>query len=97
MPLPLLARLTATNPARQFGLYPRKGALQPGADADLAIVDLEGCLAGARGGPIPAEQTQPVQGMTLRGTVERTLVRGVTVFDRSTFPVSQGHGQLLRR
>ena len=30
MPLPLLVRLTSTNPARQFGLYPYKGSLQPG-------------------------------------------------------------------
>ena len=35
-----VVRITATNPARRFGLYPRKGALIPGADADIAIVDM---------------------------------------------------------
>ena len=33
-------RWSAANPAKVWGLYPRKGALQPGADADIAIVDL---------------------------------------------------------
>src|SRR5580704_3037328 len=33
-------RLSAANPARIWGLYPRKGVIQPGADADLALVDL---------------------------------------------------------
>src|SRR5690606_5232402 len=39
MDVRLLARLLATNPARRFGLYPRKGALLPGADADFTVVD----------------------------------------------------------
>lgn len=37
-----LVELTSRNPARTFGLYPRKGTLQPGADADILVVDPEG-------------------------------------------------------
>jgi dihydropyrimidinase len=39
LPWELLARLTAENPARIFGLWPRKGALQPGSDADVVVLD----------------------------------------------------------
>ena len=39
MPITWLARIMAENPARVFGLYPRKGVIQPGADADLLILD----------------------------------------------------------
>lgn len=36
-----ITQLTATRPAQLFGMYPRKGAILPGADADLAVVDLD--------------------------------------------------------
>jgi dihydroorotase-like cyclic amidohydrolase len=36
-----LAQVASENPARIFGLYPKKGAIVPGADADLVVVDLE--------------------------------------------------------
>jgi allantoinase len=97
MPLPLLARLTATNPARQFGLYPRKGSLQPGTDADLAIVDLDAAWEVRAAGLFQRNQHSPFIGEVLRGTVERTLVRGVTVYHRGEFPAAPGHGRLLRR
>ena len=97
LPLPHLARMTASNPARQFGLYPRKGALRPGSDADLAIVDLEGSWTVRVDDLFQKNRHTPYEGMTLHGTVERTLVRGVTVYDRGAFPAPAGHGRLLRR
>ncbi len=39
LPITWMARVLAENPARIFGLYPRKGAIRPGADADLLIFD----------------------------------------------------------
>src|SRR2546426_12804560 len=39
LPLTWLARVLAENPARIFGLYPRKGVIRPGADADLTLWD----------------------------------------------------------
>jgi allantoinase len=97
MPLPLLARLTAGNPARQFGLAPRKGTLQPGADADLAIADLDGTWRVQAHDLYYRNRHSPYIGMTLHGTVEQTVVRGVAVFDRGLFPAAPGHGQLLCR
>jgi dihydroorotase-like cyclic amidohydrolase len=39
MSLPALARIMAENPARAFGLYPTKGVIQVGSDADLTVID----------------------------------------------------------
>ncbi len=95
LPLPLLARLTAENPARQFGLSDRKGALRPGLDADLAIVDLDGRWQVRAEDLYQKNKHSPYLGMTLRGTVERTLVRGATVYDRGAFPAAPGYGRLI--
>lgn len=38
-PLPLFVRLVATNPAKRFGLYPKKGVIMPGSDADIVLFD----------------------------------------------------------
>jgi allantoinase len=97
MPLPLLARLTSANPARQFGLSPRKGSLLPGADADLAIVDLDATWEVRADDLFQRNRHSPFVGAMLRGRVERTLVRGVTVYRRGEFPAPPGHGRLLRR
>jgi allantoinase len=83
--LPALTRLVAGAPARLLGLWPRKGAIRAGADADLALVALE------REWTFMPEQLQarsglsPYVGRSFRGAVVRTLVRGVTVFDDGEF------------
>jgi allantoinase len=83
--LAALARLVAGAPARLLGLWPQKGAIQRGADADVALVALD------REWTFEAEQLQarsglsPYVGQSFRGAVVRTLVRGVTVFDAGDF------------
>jgi len=83
--LAALARLVAGAPARLLGLWPQKGAIRAGADADVALVALE------REWTFEPEQLQarsglsPYVGRSFRGAVVRTLVRGVTVFDDGEF------------
>lgn len=83
--LPALARLVAAAPARLLGLWPQKGAIRAGADADVVLVALE------REWALEAEQLQarsglsPYVGRSFHGAVVRTLVRGVTVFDDGEF------------
>lgn len=79
-----VARLGCEMPARLYGLYPRKGVLEVGSDADVVLWDLE-----ARG-KITKEALHdeldytPFEGMAVRGEVRRTILRGRTVFERDT-------------
>ena len=91
-----LVRLTSAGPARRFGLYPRKGALQVGSDADVLLVDLE------RDWILEPEQlltrwpTSPFVGRRFRGRVEATLVRGRVVFQDGQILAEPGYGKLVR-
>jgi len=73
---PDLVRLMSTSPARIYGLWPRKGALQPGSDADLVLFDpaFEGVIA-ADDLHMVAGYT-PYEGMPVKGRVVSTLRRG---------------------
>jgi allantoinase len=93
VPLALLAALTSEAPARRFGLA-AKGRLQPGADADLALVDLGAEHVLLREDLLDRHRLSPFAGRSLRGRVVRTLVRGVTVY-RDGRIVAGPHGRLL--
>jgi len=74
-----LCRLLSAGPARVLGLYPRKGTVQVGSDADLVVFDPEyeevmGVPAYGRG------DFSPYTGLRLKGKVVRTLVRGREVY-----------------
>ncbi|HEY6202820.1 MAG TPA: allantoinase AllB [Candidatus Limnocylindria bacterium] len=98
--LAALARLVAGAPARLLGIWPQKGAIRAGADADLALVAMD------REWTLEPEQLQarsglsPYVGRAFRGAVVRTLVRGVTVFDDGEFVEEKRYvrfGRLVRR
>jgi len=78
--LPDLVRVLCSNPARIFGLYPRKGALNIGSDADIALYDPE------PEGTISHEDLHylagysPYEGMRVKGRVVTTLSRGEVVY-----------------
>ncbi len=91
-------RLTSTKPAKAFGLYPAKGALLPGSDADITLVDLN------REDTIAAAQFQsrskitPFEGMKVTGVPMHTLVRGRFVMkDRQIVGETRGWGRSVRR
>lgn len=75
-----VVELVATNPARAYGLSPRKGSITIGADADLAIVDLEETYPVTTERLLSAQDYTPFEGMELAGWPTRTLLRGQTVF-----------------
>ncbi|MDR7543163.1 MAG: dihydropyrimidinase [Armatimonadota bacterium] len=89
--------LTATNPAKLFGLYPRKGTIAPGADADLALWDLtaERTLS-ARTHHMRVDYNL-FEGMRVRGIPVAVWVRGRQVVDGDRFVGEPAAGQYLVR
>jgi allantoinase len=73
--LETIARLTSTGAADRFGM-PRKGRIEPGADADLALVDLDAAYTLRAEDLLYRHKISPYVGRRLRGRVVRTLLRG---------------------
>jgi allantoinase len=95
--LPRLVSLTAGNPSRRLGLYPRKGALEIGSDADLALVDLDKTWTLERSDLRTRWPSNPFVGRTFRGQVAATLVRGTVVWRNDGVRVQPGFGRLIAR
>ncbi len=93
----LLARLTATNPAKIFGLYPQKGSIRLGADADLCLVDpsAEWVYQGVQQLSAAKCDRTPYEGRRMKGQVIRTMVRGKTVVAGGQVQVSPGYGSMI--
>jgi dihydroorotase (multifunctional complex type) len=93
-----LVEILCASPAIHYGLYPKKGALAIGSDADFTIIDLE------KEWTIDEKKTQclnkytPLDGMKLKGKVVRTIVRGEDVFTEEKGIVAQsGFGKYVKR
>lgn len=95
--LPQLVKLLSANPARVWGLWPRKGALLPGSDADVVVYDPEpeGTVS-AEGLHYLAGYT-PYEGLRLQGRVRATISRGQVVYREGQFVGRKGRGQFLVR
>ena len=89
--------LSSTNPAKIFGLYPKKGSIQPGSDADLAIWDPN--LEVKYGVNIAKHRTDYnlYEGWNLKGFPITVMQRGNVLVDRGKWFGKPGQGQFLSR
>lgn len=88
--------LTATNPAKIYGLYPRKGTIAIGADADIAIWDPEREVTITNDILHHNVDYTPYEGRTVRGWPERVLSRGETVVRDGAVTAKPGRGEFLK-
>jgi dihydropyrimidinase len=88
--------LTSTNPAKIYGLYPRKGTIAVGVDADIAIWDPNVSWTISNSTLHHNVDYTPYEGIELRGRPITTILRGDVVWDDGIFSGSAGAGQFLR-
>jgi allantoinase len=96
LPLARLLEVLCERPARRFGLWPRKGALAPGADADLVVLDPEARWHVAEGRLVTAAGWSPYEGRAVTGRIRHVLVRGVEVARDGAIVAEAGHGAFVR-
>ncbi|WP_328383098.1 dihydropyrimidinase [Streptomyces sp. NBC_00400] len=89
--------IACATPARMFGLYPKKGTIAPGADADLVIYDPAARQTISAKTHHMNVDYSAYEGKQLTGQVETVLSRGELVIDRREFTGRAGHGQYIPR
>jgi dihydropyrimidinase len=98
LPITWMARVMSENPARIFGLYPRKGAIRVGADADLTIWNPEAEWTIQHAQHLGIAGFTPYEGWAVRGRAWMTLLRGRTVLNPDgTVEQKPGYGRYLAR
>ena len=86
---------TSTNAAKIFGLYPRKGAIEVGSDADLVILDLDKEKVCHADELYHMSDFTPFEGRTFKGCAEKTFVRGKLVADNGNIVGEKGYGEVI--
>ena len=95
--LPALAQLLATRPAKRLGLWPRKGEIRAGADADMVLVDLDREWTLTKEALQTKSGISPYVGRRFKGRIARTLVRGRTVYRDGKVSGAPGDGWFVQR
>ena len=91
------ADVLAETPAKLYGLFPRKGVLQPGSDADFVVVDMDLRHTYTVEDMKSKCKWSPYFGRTFQGWPVRTVVRGKTVCLNGQVVGTQGWGQYIPR
>jgi len=94
MTLNRFVELTATGPAKAYGLHPRKGTIAVGSDADLVVWEERDFVLENRHLHHAVDYT-PYEGQTLRAWPALTLARGEVVWDGTNFHPRRGRGRFL--
>jgi dihydropyrimidinase len=95
--LQVLVRAMAQTPAALFGMGGRKGALAPGADADIVIVDPVTPRVVDAEDLWPGICPHPLAGQSLVGWPRTTISRGEVIWDEGGVTAKYGRGQLVEQ
>jgi len=91
------AAVMSTNPAKIFGLYPRKGSIAIGSDADFTVIDPNKKSVVSIKDSRYKTDYNAYEGMALKGMVVKTFLRGELIYDDKNFLGSIGGGRFIKR
>ena len=91
-----MVNLLSTNPAKIFGLYPEKGSLEIGTDADLVIFDPKKEIIISNSQQHTAAGYTPFDGFKVKGYPTTTILRGKTIVNDNRFYGERGGGKFLK-
>lgn len=89
--------LTSTTPARMFGLYGRKGVIQPGADGDVVVYDPTGHTTISAASHHMNMDHSAWEGFEIDGHVDTVISRGKVIVDDGQYLGAKGDGRFLKR
>lgn len=89
--------IAAATPARMFGLYPKKGTITPGADADIVVYDPNAVQIVSADTHHMNVDYSVYEGWEFTGKVDTVLSRGEVILDDGQFSGAPGRGQYLKR
>jgi dihydropyrimidinase len=92
-----LVAVASTNPAKLFGMWPRKGTLSPGADADVVLIDPQRQVEILSRDMHSAADYDPYEGYKAMGWPVATMLRGEIIAREGKIVAEQPGGRLLRR
>ena len=91
-----MCEVLAEAPARIYGLYPKKGVIAEGADADLVVIDPDGETQISAATQASRSDYAPLEGRTFPGKITEVYLRGTLAADENGV-YSAGRGQYLKR
>lgn len=97
LPLEKIAELSAFNPAVYHHVFPKKGSIMVGCDADLAVVDLDAEKEVNTEVLHSAQDFTPFEGLKLKGWTDCTILRGKVIFEDAKVTGTPGYGNYIRR
>ncbi len=89
--------LTSASPAKIFGMFPKKGTLAPGSDADIVIFDPNGESVISASSHHMNVDYNPYEGRRVRGISETVISRGEVIIEGGSFLGRPGRGQFMQR
>ena len=96
-PLSRVVECMCENPAKIYGLYPRKGHIAPGADADIVVLNMETRETLKNEDVASKCHWTPYAGKTLQGVAESVFLRGKLIVDHRKYVGSVGDGRFQPR